>query len=552
MELKRIIYILSIYLIIFKIGILRSQLNNAISNDPYPLYSTYYPYDFLTSRQKANLRKFEYAYAQEKIRISISPFRQYTNRARNENQSVIQIGDMLGRWNMLALFYDPVLRDKLFQALDLYPFFPFLTNPNPSSTLPPLPSLTNSYECYEKIIEPSKMDINKEFGFFSVPVIYSKYGVRVESQLLLKDECFYAVGLMVQTGIANIRQTVVAFNDLTAQAAGTTYPYTSTGQSSGTSPIPSPASQTGITPPYISTTSTTADSITCPQVVPASECAGVIQPFTPITSGVYSIGFGGGCKELVIQRIMEKHQKIADILGLDIRSYQKIGLEDLRLQLFWRQIFIVNQEDEDYPRLLVMPWLAAGAGIPMDKPIPDNQPFAVPLSNNGHISYGASGGLTIDFLDSIDIDFNFGITGFSRNKYINFRMPTSVFEGGIFPYSADVTIKPGITWNLGFGIHSDRFLDNLSFWAEYVIVNHESNDIDICKSFIPSDSIYYKTGFLIKRMESLTKWEVQVFNIALNYDLSENLTAGILWQSPVRQRNAYQSGMILASVNFIY
>jgi hypothetical protein len=553
MTLKHFISVL-ITVIVLSNQLKLYSLDSLVRNDPYPLFSSVYPYSFLATRQKAYLQRFEYAYPIDKFYISISGFRQSANRARDPERNVIQIGDINGRWNVLGLFYDPPLRDKLFQALGLTAAFNCANGIIPQEPNNPCPCdpdlvFTNTCRCFDLITDPNKSDPNQEFGFFSVPIDYRKYGVRVESELLLIDRCFWALGLQLQFGIVDVRQTILLFNDLTCQALGIACPGYDSGTESIAAPAtPAPVTPPGITPPFL------AAVPPCP-ALPTNECAVLPQTFTPCSNTTCCFSYSCDCKRLVIERIMRERETIAEILGLDINNYHKIGVEDVRLNLFWRHIFVINEESDLYPRLLFMPFATLGVGLPMERAQPMHKLYSVPIGhNNNHVSVGATGGFTLDFLDTIDLNFSGGITHFFRHTYCNYRLlPTNMYESGVFPYTADVTIEPGLTWHMTAGMHAYHFLSNLSVWAEYVIVSHAQDEIKICRSFIPSTSNYFKHGFLVERAEEFyTKWEAHVINIGFNYDLSPHLTVGVLWQAPVKQRNVYRSTTIMGTLTFYY
>ena len=531
-----------------------AELPNATRNDQYPLFSSWYPYDFLSSRQKAQLMRFDYTYVPERFRISISGYGQFANRARNNRGNVINIGDINGRWNMLGLFYDPVMRERLFSVLGIG-----LTQP-PATTCQDNPEAVPTGDadqagsfCFNIITDPKLVDPNKEFGFFSIPAVYKKFGVRFESEILLIDRCFYAVGLKAQWGISDVRQTVHAFEDFTGQALGQAAPANPPGVTAGTS-SPPVVPFTGITPPYVDP----ANIPPCPQGGTANNpneilnCVEPLQPFAPCQTQVVCLSFSGACKRFVIENIMKQRTKITDVLDIDTNNYHKIGLDDLRLILYYRHIYVINEDDERYARVLFMPFLEAGVGIPMEKYQPLYKPFAVPIGNNNHPYVGATGGYTVDFLDTIDLSFSSGFSYFFPHEYCNFRLPTNTAESGIFPYTADVNIRPGITWYFNVGLHAWHFLDNLSVWAEYVYVSHAQDRIDVCRSFIPSNSCYFATGFRVEDAEALSKWESQLFNIGFNYDISDNFSLGALWQAPIRERNAYRQGTIMGTLSAVF
>lgn len=510
---------------------LHGMFPNLTQNDPLPLFSTVFPNDFLATRQKANLMRFDYTYAPARFRVSVSAYRQFANRAKDEERQTIYPGDINGRWNMLAFFYDPKLANVLQKAL----------------------GITISGTCLPSVTDPNFSDPRKEFGFFSIPLLYRKYGVRFESEILLIDRCFYAVGIMAQWGINDIRQTVLNFNDMTCQALGTACP--TDGTPHGVKPIgskPAPAEPIAIAPPFVDPSTVPP----CPQ--PAcnpdgqADCAIPLQPFQSQNDQTLNLAFPAECKQFVIENIMRQRNAIAQLLGLDICNYHKVGMDDLRLSMYWRQLFVINEDNEQYPRLVFMPFAQVGVGIPMMKEINSSEVFALPNGNNRHTFVGGRAGFSLDFLDTIDIYAVGGFSYFFEREYCNLRLPTDSKESGIYPYSGDFNIRPGPTWNFNIGMNAYRFLDNLSVWVEYAIVSHTPDKIKLCRSFIPEGSRYFERGFQIERAECASKWEVHVVNAGFNYDLFDSLSIGLLWQIPAKQRNAYRSGMVMGTLSFVY
>ena len=268
-----------------------------------------------------------------------------------------------------------------------------------------------------------------------------------------------------------------------------------------------------VIPPSGDTTSSSPFPSSCVAGTPLNptDCVPQQQRFQPYVNETCVFSFDCDCKKIVIEGIMQQKAKIARELGLDLCNYHRIGLEDLRIELFWRHIFIINDESEVYPRLLFMPFMEIGAGIPMDKEASLHKAFYVPTSNNGHPSAGLKAGFTLDFLDTIDIYTNAEFTYFFKHDFCGYRLPTNIKESGIFPYTADVNIKPGVTWNFSLGMHAYHFLDNLSFWGEYMYINHKQDKINVCKSNIPENSCYYTQGFLVDYAECLTSLGSSIF-----------------------------------------
>ncbi len=514
---------------------------NLTQNDPLPLYSSRFPWSYVATRQKAEWMRYQYDYVQPRFRTSVSGYRQYANRARDEIRNVIYPGDIKGRWNILAFFYDPKLRNELYKLLGIT-----------ENSIPD--------DCKKFIEDPRYSDPNQEFGFISVPLLYRKYGVRFESELILINNCFDAVGFMIQWGINDIRQTIIEkkklslFNFPTCQALGEACPASPRGPMEGCT-TPGPVDVEGITPPFVSPLDIppcTSTSCTACNVNGQQNCVTLSQPFTPCCDGKVCRGFPADCKEYILDYIMSQTDKIADFVNLDICNYHKIGLDDLRLSLYWRKLYMINEDDERYPRVVFMPFAQAGVGIPMMKGVTNNEVLALPNGNNRHTYVSGRTGFTIDFLDTIDIYFSGAFSYFFKRDYCDFRMPTAPQESGIFPYSADVSIRPGPTWTFNFGMHAWHFLDNLSVWIDYNIVSHATDKIEVCRSHIPDGSLYFDKGFEVERAECFTKWESHVVNVGFNYDLFDCLAIGLVWQAPAKQRNAYRTGTILGSLHYVY
>ncbi len=521
---------------------------NLTQNDPLPLYSSRFPWAYLATRQKAGWMRYEYSHVQPRFRVSISGYGQFADRARNDERNVIYVGDIKGPWNMLGFFYDPKLRDVLYPALGI--------------NTPDKPKVEGFVdipeECQKLIEDPRFVDQKQEFGFFSIPMKYEKFGVRFESEIILIESCFDALGLMIQWGINDIRQTVrkKGFCDLTDQALGVEFPGSSRTPLTDGCAEPVPANVVGITPPFVSPIDqppcTTTSCVDTRNPLNRIDCVKECQPFKPRCDQKGSLGFPADCKIFIKENIMSQVDKIADIVGLDICNFHKVGLDDLRLSLFWRKLYLINEDDERYPRLVFMPFAQAGVGIPMMKGVSNNEVFALPNGNNRHTYVSGRTGFTLDFMDTIDIYFSGAFSYFFKRDYCNFYLPTAPQESGIFPYSADVSIRPGPTWTFNFGMHAYHFLDNLSVWIDYNIVSHATDKIEVCRSFIPEGSIYFEDGFDVDRAECLTKWESHLVNVGFNYDLFDCLAIGLVWQAPARQRNAYRTGTVLGSLHFVY
>ena len=126
-------------------------------------------------------------------------------------------------------------------------------------------------------------------------------------------------------------------------------------------------------------------------------------------------------------------------------------------------------------------------------------------------------------------------------------MPTNQFQAGIFATQATLDIQPGINWYFGATLSAYHFLDRLSFYVQYLIVTHDKDCFKVRSTSAPTVA-----DVLVGKMREESDWQVQLANVALNYDISPNIALGFLWQAPIKQRNAYRSTTIMGSIVINY
>lgn len=533
MSVKRYTSALSLLLFISALVplmlLLEPQLNamsNLTKNDPYPLYTAAYPYEYLAQIEKVDNFMFRREeYEETRFRLNFSIFRQFAKCATAIDRKQVPIGDLPNGCgiNFSGLFFDPAIGIPLANelALDIKNFTPTslqtacVTGNDEITQDPPC--------CLQLIRTPAYQDITCDFGYLSSETVYRKYGVRFEADFLLIDTCFDAVGMRLRAGVADVRHTVTLFVDKT-----------------------------------------------CTATICINGCS--------FENNECCTAYTCSCKDLVINKIIKQKEAVAELLGYDLcDTYHKVGPEDVRLSVFWRHLYDLNPEDAlEWPRAVVIPFIEAGVSIPMTKHIDPRFIYGIPLGNNGHVGAGAWGGVLIDFPDTVEIGAQAGFTHFFSEKYCNYPLPTYEFESILHPYRADVEIKPGTTWHGAISLYAWHFLENLSFWGEYVVTSHGQDKIKICRSLLPPDSIFNPDfqpstavpdssiaaaeilgirtgrGFLVDQAECLTKWESHLFNFAFTYDISPYVQLGIVWQTSFKQRNAFRSNTVLGSVIMTY
>lgn len=437
-------------------------LSSLARNDPYPVFSSLDPHTFLYTHEKLKVIDPEYAKRKrDNVGISLSPFGQNADRGRNIDGVRAELGDLMGRWGMIALMYGPI--------------------PTGRTMAPTLQTaLTNLFPGVAPgdLNDPTKIDPNQQFGFFSVPLEYRKRGVRV----VLQGDIYAGFGISLETGVVSMTQTVTGFVDLTSCTAPT--------------------------------------------------CPFNPLPLTPAQVETY---------------LMTQLKTIAKEINLDIGDFCATSVEEVRVNLFWRRGFELNKNEEDWPHFLVIPFFVLSGTV---SPGTDtrltsgglNKAFATPFGNNTFTGMGFTTGIDIDFVESIELGAEVGMTFWFKQNLEKFRLPTSEFQSGIYPFFTDVEVRPGLNWHFGGKIAAFHFLDRLSGWFQYIQMQHCEDDINLRKCedvgiFVP------------EALEEISGFKAKFIDVALNYDISPNIGLGLFWQAPISQQNTYRSSTIMFSFN---
>lgn len=466
--------------------LIEATLTTLAKNDPFPVFTTQDPHQFLLLKRKLEYKDIAFASCMgDCFCFSISPFAQ--NACTGENirggrdegfclqdpegvtnpcgtdpnvctnatperlkTRCTELGDLCGVWSMPAMVFGPTpeghtLAPTLQIAQEaLYPN-------------EPLP-LDNA----------SLIDEDERCGFFSVPLTYRKRGIRFD----MAAQIIGGIGIDVQTGVADIVQTVIAFKDLTEDT------------------VPDPNG-----------------CFTCPK-----------------------------CD--MDDFLMDQIDEIAEEICLDLCDFHELSIEEVRFNLYWRSLFDINRDCNEWPHFLVVPFVMFSGSISPGKTNTNRKPFALPFGNNGHNALGMSFGLNFDFVETIEIGGEVGFTHFFEKDFSCFFVPNYELQQGIFPFSTNVSISPGHNWHFAGKISAYHFLEHLSLYFQYVMIDHGPDKIEVC----PCDD-----AFLPEVLECCSSWRVKLGNVGANYDLTPNCGLGFFWQMPFSQRNAYKSTTVMFS-----
>ena len=243
--------------------------------------------------------------------------------------------------------------------------------------------------------------------------------------------------------------------------------------------------------------------------------------------------------------LMDPLGTIAEEIHVNLCNFIKTAMEEVWINLYWRQAFPMNENAEsEWARFLLIPYVEVGAGGSFGKLDNDFKFFAVPFGNNKHNSVGFTAGINFDFLQTIEIGGEAGYTHFFSRTYCR-PIPTSEFQSNLFPFSTNVKVSPGGNWYFGARIAAYHFLEHLSMYFEWFVLDHAQDTIcltepDPTNAFLPGD------------LACTTSFKTKLGNAGFNYDLSPNLGLGFLWQIPFSQRNSYRSSTLMASINVTF
>jgi len=269
--------------------------------------------------------------------------------------------------------------------------------------------------------------------------------------------------------------------------------------------------------------------------------------------------------------LMCRLPEIAQELNRNLCDYHKNSFEDVRAGVYWRHPFQVNEDrDSSWPQFLFIPFCSLGFTLPSGKEFCPMAPFSLPFGNNGHSAFWVYGGTNIDFTETIEIGWELGFTHFFDNSFTDYPMPTTSLQRGIFPFTADVTVSPGMNWHFSLKMDAYHFLDRLSFYFQWVIMEHKkdcfyvhgenscscSADCGTCRTActLGCETCSNGQGQVFKPdvLSCRSAWKAQVINTALNYDISPNVTLGFAWQAPISQRNVFRSTTVAFGVNLTF
>lgn len=520
----------------------RTTLNKA---DPNPLYNTMHPFEPLFENYKDYRNRRICTFDPEFISFSASPFFQQASSGSNACGRRVELGDLTGRFNMLALlpFNETTNSANSFSPVNTLTDVPSTTpckqiDFNVLQTIrnnlltcienvfvdPTTPGLIDAYPPQLKTIQGllSLQDGMELLGFFSVPIKYKKTGVRFEANALL----WAGFGMTFDVGVSNVYQCGRFVN--------------------------------------MQTTSTCFSREICLTALPTNTIS-LIRILNPFSTTTVSNTQWGNVINCINNNLMNNLQVIAQALNIDLCAYNKTSIEDVHAELFWRNAFCFRGATKSWDNFLFIPFFHIGVTLATGQLANPNVLFSLANGNNGHDEGDFLAGFGMDFADTIEVGGHAGFTHFRGQQFNCLRAPTNIYQNGLLPYQTSVCIKPGNTWHIGAFMNARYFYGHWSCWANYAYIDHQNDCYTILGNDLSGDDVLDGTPtadavatdqtlgvFQKELLECRSGWVSQVLNVALNYDPSPCFQLGALIQIPLARKNAYRSSTFLASINIIF
>lgn len=521
-----------------------SALSSLANNDPYPVYSAIYDPYLTRWEREWIIGCNEICCDNETWSLSISAFDQKARSGRDFSHRKRLLGDLTGPWNMLGMLYGrlpegkSLVNTQLGEA-KLHIFSDLMQSmlENPTEDIPL--GFENTLISTHSHATFVLTDSGQNIGFFSVPIKYRKIGVRFQFDVQFCGD----FGLTIQGGVSEIRQTITGFIDLTPNVQSQNQ---GVGSAFGNAPNCPPTLCPGqsFDNNFFRNIPVLRDDPNNPPFQNYSLCDNCDPSLCPAGSLTETSTCTNPYLEIENQLMdPSKANTIFHQIGYNPCNFEETSFEDLRFIFWWRHIYEINRDRCSWPYFLLTPSLEFNFVAPTAKKKDRKELFSVPFGNDGHFSVGFDAGISIDFVETVEIAFYGGLNYFFSREINHYHIPTDVYQQSIFPFSTTVNVQPGLNFNWRAVFHAYHFVDRLSAFAEYVLVKHETDSIKLVNP---------DPAFLLQKAECTTKFTSQFVNTSLYYDISPNIQLGVLAQFPVAQRNAYRSSMYMGTFRAVF
>jgi len=247
---------------------------------------------------------------------------------------------------------------------------------------------------------------------------------------------------------------------------------------------------------------------------------------------------------LIDKYLMNPHEQVLNELGIYTHEQKKTVFEDTYIELFWNLPWEI--EDASFNHVAtVSPYLAVGVWIPSGKKKDQDQMFSVPSGADGFWGLSAVGSINLDFPGLIQLSFGGGATFYESRTISGYRVPSSQYQSVIYPWKARIKKRPGTVWYLNASLKTEEFIEQFSFFFDYVYSEHKRDSITL-KETVTTRNAY----FFPEKLREDSKWRTNVIHAGLNYRVSSGLDLGFSFQAHLSGARVYKTTTMMGTLNF--
>ena len=161
------------------------------------------------------------------------------------------------------------------------------------------------------------------------------------------------------------------------------------------------------------------------------------------------------------------------------------------------------------------------------------------------MGFTAEWAVNFDFPNIIQFGFGAGVSLYGSKDFSNYRVPSHGLQKGVFPWRADIRRKPGPIWYMNTSFRIKDFIEDLSFFFDYIFAQHNEDNITIMESSTARSEL-----FLHKKVEENSRWRAQVVHFGFNYHVVPGLEFGISAQAHLSGVRVFRTNTILGTITF--
>lgn len=245
----------------------------------------------------------------------------------------------------------------------------------------------------------------------------------------------------------------------------------------------------------------------------------------------------------LIQKLMGKQArtKIAKELNLDLGEQRHTDIEDLHVSTYWHLPFTVREKGDHI--MTIAPSFSLGAWLPLGQERDQNKAFMLSMGNDGYASLTAEGSLALDFPKMFQLSFGAGAAFYTSRDITGYRVPTSMHQVGIIPWTTTVNRHPGPMWYASISLKAENFSPGFSGYFDFIHTEHTRDTFTIKET-----SPRRKKLFMPELLEERSAWKSQQMNAGVKYDLTKHFSFGLMVQGTISGMRTYRTTSVLSSI----